>query len=211
MSLILNFILIVAVGILYFLHFRGHGNSGSLTSEGTSHGITDVAIAYVVEDSLLNNYDLFKELSSQLEKKQADLEKTYTSRAQSLQTEIANFRSTSGNMTINQARAVEEDLMRKQQNLYQYQETLGQQMLEEQAKVNDQLFQRVADFLKKYSVENGYNVVLNYKRGTGMLFGSEMLDITTAVTDRLNSEYKAEKEAAASGKTTKADSAKAGK
>ncbi|HLF32967.1 MAG TPA: OmpH family outer membrane protein [Cyclobacteriaceae bacterium] len=211
LSLILNFILIVAVGILYFLHFRGHGISGSLTSEGTSPGITDVAIAYVIEDSLLNNYDLFKELSAQLEKKQADLEKTYTSRAQSLQTEIENFRSTSGNMTINQARAVEEDLMRKQQNLYQYQETLGQQMLEEQAKVNDQLFQRVAEFLKKYSVENGYNVVLNYKRGTGMLFGSEMLDITKPVTDRLNAEYKAEKEAAASGKTTKADSAKAGK
>ncbi len=207
LSLILNIVLIIAVGVLYFLHFMGHGNTGHSSNAGSSLAAGEVTLAYVVEDSLLKNYELFKELTAQLEKKQAELERTYTSRAQSLQTEIDNFKTTSGNMTINQARAVEEDLMRKQQNLYQYQESLGQQFMTEQSKVNDQLFQKVADYLKKYSLQMGYHVVLNFKRGTGMLYGSDTLDITKSVTDGLNAEYTAEK-AAAAGKPVKTDSIK---
>jgi outer membrane protein len=209
LSLILNGVLIIAVGILFFLHFSHKTrNSGSANSE-TSAGIRDVTIAYVIEDSLLTRYQMFKDLSSDLEKKSAAMEKDFNSRGQSLQTEIENFKTTSGNMTMNQAKAVQDDLILKQQHLAQYQESLNQQLMAEQAKINDKLFQSVSDFLNVYAAQKGYQIVLNFKRGTGMLYGTDTLNITDAVIEGLNAKYMEEKAAAKSN--PKSDSTKARK
>jgi len=64
-SLILNGILIIAVGVLYFLHFSGK-KSGS---ESTVSAPSDLKIAYIKSDSVLKHYDYFKEMRTVLEAK----------------------------------------------------------------------------------------------------------------------------------------------
>ena len=131
-SLILNVVLLIAVGVLYFLYFSGQ--EGIADDEPVSSGkdITfsnlDNAIAYINSDSLLTNYEYFKQELEKLEQKREKLETEFQNRAQGLQGEIDNFQRTASNMTIGQARAVEEDLMKKQQNLRVYQENLSQRL-----------------------------------------------------------------------------------
>ena len=210
LSLILNVILLVAVGVLFYLHFSTHRSTRLTPNNPGSHEFGNSAVAYIVEDTLLNHLDLFTDLTAQLNKKRQTMENAYASRAQALQTEIDNYKQTSGNMTINQARATEDELMRKQQNLSQYQEALNQDLMNEQAKINDQLYDHVATYLKENASSMGYQVVLNLKRGAGMLYGSDTLDITYKVLEGLNAKYKKEKDAA-SGKTAKPDTLKKGK
>lgn len=148
-----------------------------------------LSVAYVNSDSLLSKYEYFNDISAELEGKKAKLEKEYRNRAEGLQKEIENFQRTAQNMTINQAKAREEDLMVKQQNLYQYQQSLGQQLMQDEARLNEQLYNTVSDYLKEYSSSNEYHLVLTYTKGSGVLFADNRLDITSDVIDGLNKKY----------------------
>lgn len=198
LSIILNFVLLAAVILLYFLYFTGKNphleNKEALTGDSTINKPGNLTIVYVNEDSLLNNYKYFKELADNLENKRTKLEADYKSRAQGLQTEINNYKQNAGNLTISQARAVEEDLMRKQQNLMQYQETLQQNLMKEEADVNQKLFEKVTSFLNDYATEKGYTLVLNYKPGNALLYGQNAMDVTNEVVAGLNADYDASKQ-----------------
>ncbi len=207
LSIIINVGLLLAVAVLYFLHFAGKSpdarEDSAIVSDTTMP--EKISIVYINEDSLLEKYEFFKELASKLEQKRKNLESDYTSKAQGLQTEITNFQRNAGNMTISQARAVEEDLMRKQQNLVRYQETLGQDMLKEETDVNRQLFEKVSGFLEEYAEINGYTVVLNYKPGSALLYGHQAMDVTKEVVSGLNEAYRISKNP---GQTQKQGTAK---
>lgn len=190
-SIILNIILTIAVIVLFVLHFsspvdpeRSEGyNADSLSMPA------DFKVAYVMEDSLLSNYSYFKELADGLEKQRQDMENDYTMKAQGLQKEIEGFQRTAGNMTMNQARAVEEDLVRKRQNLMLLQEKMGQDLMKAEADVNGKLYDKVTTFLEDYAQKNGYVLILNLKRGNAVLFGHEGMDITKEVIKGLNDEF----------------------
>ncbi len=191
LSITLNVVLLIAVVVLYILHFSGKSSHDEDSGEVVEHMASpeDLSIAYVNSDSLLKNYDFFKSLEKQLIAKRDKLTSEYQNRAEGLQKEIANFQSTSGNMTISQARAVEEDLRNKQQNLMMYQEQLGQQLREEEAKMNTELYDKVSEYLKSYGTNENLKIVLTYTKGSGVLYANEGLDITTQVLDGLNTAY----------------------
>lgn len=196
LSIVLNVVLLVAVGILYLLHFSG--NSASTDDNESGIGQIDsenFAIAYVNSDSLIKNYDFFKEMEKLLIAKRDKLNSEYQNRAEGLQREIANFQSTAGNMTISQARAVEEDLRKKQQNLMMYQEQLGQQLMGEESKMNAQLYDKVSDYLRDYGLNKNLQLVLTYTKGSGVLYANDSLDITNQVLVGLNEAFSEEQNA----------------
>jgi outer membrane protein len=189
LSLILNAILIVAVGVLYFLHFA---NPKTTSNAIENTGPTNVPIAYINADSVLKNYDYFKVSREKLESKGQKLDQDLRNRAQSLQNDYTAYQRNLGSMTIGQAKAVEEDLTKKQQNLRMYQESLNQELLGEESKLNQELYGKVTDFLKKYGKEKGIQVVLKYDPSSDLLFAGDNLDITKDVTLGLNEAYKLE-------------------
>ncbi len=189
-SLVLNIVLAIAVIYLYVLHFSQSGgetipaNSSAAATSGTIP-----QIAYVNSDTLLANYAFFQTKRVELEKKAEDLQKEYENRARGLQNEISNFQQNAGTMTMNQARAVEEDLRKKQQNLMQYQQNLSGQLMEEEGKVNDDLYERVSEFLEDYGKNEDFKLVLTYTKNSGVLYADDSLDITQQVVEGLNQEY----------------------
>ena len=191
-SLVLNVVLMVLVAVLFYLVLGRSSEPATEVVDVKEAGerITGaLSVAYVNSDSLLSKYEYFNDISAELEGKKAKLEKEYRNRAEGLQKEIENFQRTAQNMTINQAKAREEDLMVKQQNLYQYQQSLGQQLMQDEARLNEQLYNTVSDYLKEYSSSNEYHLVLTYTKGSGVLFADNRLDITSDVIDGLNKKY----------------------
>jgi outer membrane protein len=188
LSLILNAVLIIAVGYLYIAEFTDDDDTDNV--EDTS-GISasDLSIAYVNSDSLLSKYSYYEEVSKTLEEKGSKLQQEYSRRAEGLQKQIEDYQRTMTNMTIAQARAVEEDLGNKRQNLMQYQESINQQLYQEQAKITQALYEKVAAFLKTYGEEHGLQVVLTYTPGSGVWYANEDLNITEQVVEGLNNEY----------------------
>ena len=190
-SIGLNIVLLIAVAVLYVLHFQGDSDTTEHTDVADASP-ADLSIAYVNSDSLLKNYDFFKELEKQLIAKRDKLNAEYQNRAEGLQKEFQNFQATAANMTIAQGRAVEEDLRRKQQNLMMYQEQLGQQLMQEESKMNADLYDKVSGYLREYGLTKDLQIVLTYTKGSGVLYADEGLDITDQILDGLNKAYDAE-------------------
>ena len=192
-SIILNVILAVALVVLYILFFSRSAKTESPAGNKSDSlaASVNITIAYIVEDSLLNNYDYFHELAKGLEKKRKDMENDYTLKAQGLQKEIETYQRTAGNMTLNQAKAVEEDLMKKRQNLMVLQDKMGQDLMKAEADVNSKLYDKVSSYLEDYAKENGYTLIFNVKRGNAVMYGHKGMDITKTIVNGLNEDYNA--------------------
>jgi outer membrane protein len=207
LSIVLNVILAIAVIVLYVLHFTGQSSVDDANQSTQSTTPSNLSVAYVNSDSLLSNYDYFKDLEQQFTEKRDKLNAEYQNRAEGLQKEISNFQTTAGNMTISQARAVEEDLRKKQQNLMMYQEQLGQQLMQEEASMNSDLYDKVSEYLQDYGKNKNLQIVLTYTKGSGVLYANDSLDITKEVIVGLNEAYNIEKDAPTkAAETPKADS-----
>lgn len=198
LSLILSTVLLVAVGVLYYLHF----SAGSKSTGSANVPVGDLTIAYINSDTVLKYYDFLKDNKVVLEAKTKKMDTDYRNRAQGLQSEITAYQRNVSNLTIGQARALEEDLAKKQQNLQMYQQSLSQELMNDESKLNKELYDRITTFLKKYGKDNGLQVVLKYDPSSDVLYGVETLDITDVVVKGLNEDYKTEK----SGGRVKTDS-----
>ena len=188
LTTVLIAVLIVAVGGLYYIQFSSTEDVQNQETEST--GIQgELTIAYVNSDTLLNNYNFFAELTSQLDGKRASFEKELENRATGLQKQFEDYQRTAQNMTMAQARAVEEDLTTKRNNLQQYQQSLTQELMGEEARITRELYDKVAEYLKRYSEKHNIHVVLTYTPGSGVLYADKALDITQDVIDGLNDEY----------------------
>jgi outer membrane protein len=191
LSLILNAVLLVAVIVLFYLHFASSKPAATASSEPANLG--DSKIAYIRSDSVLKNYEYLKVQGQALEAKRNKMEQDYRNRAVGLQNEIAAYQRNVSSMTLGQVRATEEDLGKKQQNLQLYQQSLSQQLGEEEAKLQKELYDRITVYLKKYGVEKGLQVVLKFDPTSDVLYAVDGLDISKEVTEGLNTEYKGEK------------------
>ena len=191
LSLILNIVLLVAVVILYILHFSsGKVESRSSLSDTSS---VDLKLAYINSDSVLKHYDYLKVNRDQLESRTKKMDQDLRNRTSGLQNEITAYQRNVSSMTLGQARAAEEDLGKKQQNLQLYQQSLQQQLMQEEAKLNKELYDRITKYLKEYGQQKGLQVVLKFDPTSDVLYGGESLDITPDVIKGLNEAYQTEK------------------
>ncbi|HXI00623.1 MAG TPA: OmpH family outer membrane protein [Sphingobacteriaceae bacterium] len=148
-------------------------------------------IVYVNSDSLLNNYEYFKEVKTRFEQKSKKAQSDLQGKGAAFQREVAAYQSGAANMPADQRAATEERLARKQQELAAFNQNAGSALQNEEAAENEKLYNRVSEYLKTYAKNKGYKFVLTYsKANPGVLYADGSLDITKEVVSGLNAEYK---------------------
>jgi outer membrane protein len=80
-SLIWNIVLTIAVAVLFFLHFSG--NKSESVAAGSDGVVAGRRTVYVQVDSLLTNYDFFKDTKKALENKHFQLENELNTKGRS--------------------------------------------------------------------------------------------------------------------------------
>ena len=190
LSLVINAVLAIALAVLYYLHFSSSSSTNPARETGSPAQIGDIKIAFINSDTVLKYFEHFKTSREKLEAKQVKLNNEFRSRAQGLQREIASYQNTVGNLTIGQAKALEEDLTKKEQNLRLYQESLAQELSNDQDKLNQELYASVTSYLKDYGNQNGIHAVFKFDPSSDLLFAGEVMDITQEVIAGLNESYK---------------------
>lgn len=205
LSLILNAILFVAVGVLYYMNFSGKKSDGV---ESDVKAPSSLKVAYINADTVLKYYDFVTENKTILEAKGKRLEQDLQNRAKSLQDEIGAYQRNVSNLTIGQAKAVEENLQKKEQNFRLFQQSVEQELINDQTKMSVTLRDRITGFLKTYAQGSNLEVVLKFDTSSDVLFGNAGIDISKDVIKGLNDQYKVDKE---TKKTTAPDSTKKAK
>ncbi|MGF1924901.1 MAG: OmpH family outer membrane protein [Bacteroidia bacterium] len=151
-------------------------------------------IVYVNSDSLLTKYEYFKDIKSKMETKGKAAESDMAAKTQAFQREVQQYQQQQNTMAADQRASTEQRLARKQQELQAYQQNAGSALQNEQAKEQEVLYDKVAEYLKNYAKTKGYKMVLTYSKGnSAILFADESLDITSSVIVGLNEAYKKDK------------------
>jgi len=190
LSVVLNVVLLIAVAVLYYLHFTSSDMGNAKNEVSGNNTIVDSNIVFVNSDSIVANYDYIKVKQKELENKSIKLDTEYKNRAQGLQSEFNNYQQNSSNLTMGQARAVEEDLMKKQQNLKLYEQSLMQELANDEAKISQELYDQVSRVVADYGRSNNVQLVVKFNQGSDVLFANEGLNITNEVIQLLNEDYK---------------------
>jgi outer membrane protein len=193
-SLILNAILFVAVGVLFVIQFTCKNSCSPDDSKKKAKKDSLLAnvkedIAYINVDSLLNNYKFYEELEGKLMDKQKTMEADLNRKMAAFEKEANEFqKKVQNNSFLSQesAQRQQEELMQKQQNLYKLRDDLTLELQKEGQNLELQLLDTVTNFIKIYNKDMKYRYILN---SASFLYGNEGLDITDTITSLLNSRY----------------------
>ena len=198
LSLILNAVLIVAVGVLFYLHFSsGKASDVSQTSDAKVRPVTpEGAIVYINIDSLLNNYVYFEDMQNEFADKQSELEAELNLRSRQYESSAidAQNKVQKGLVTRREAAELEQQLMAEQQSLLQLRDELTMQLAEEEQVRNRRLINKIMEFLEVYNKDYNYQFIFSNSFGDNVLFANDQLDITESVLEGLNEAYRKEKE-----------------
>ena len=170
-------------------------SSDKLNNSTSEVDISDLKIAYIQTDSVINNYTYFKERSSEIADKGKRFEGELSSRAKGFEQEVASFQQSASTMTMNQARAKEEELVTKERNLVTYRDNLMQELSAEESKLYNEVYDKIQVYLKEFAKENDLEMILSYTRGGAVWHANENLDITKLVSEGLNKQYESSKAA----------------
>ena len=187
LSLILNGVLIIAVGILYYMHFQEKKSGPSLDSKKPSQ------IVFVNSDSLLANYEYIKDAKKELDERHNKAEADFNSKGEAFQNKVKSFQEKAKAMTPNEIQATEKALKDEEEMLMDHKQKLGADLTEKGQEIDDKLFTAIREYLKKNVGNKNYNYVLGYTKGGGILFANDSLDITRNLLEGLNREYKDKK------------------
>ncbi|MCK4630231.1 MAG: OmpH family outer membrane protein [Bacteroidales bacterium] len=197
-NLIINIVLVIAVGVLFVLHFTGNGKSKPLQTEekfvendGTEKG----EIAYINIDTLMNNMDMFFDVRNQLIDKQKSSEAELNSRSKDFEREATDFQEKvrKGLVTRSRAQEIEQELYREQQDLIGLKDKLSLELAEEEQVLNRQLIYYITDYLKEYNIDNNYQFIISNSLAGPLLYASNKQDITNDVVKGINEKYAEER------------------
>jgi outer membrane protein len=189
-SLILNVVLLLLVGYLYFDKFTSSkkttvANTQKCKDSSTHHGNK---VAYIDLDSLQSSYEYYKVLKADFEKKQvasnnevADLQRRYQSRAMQLQQKGAT-------MNQQEQEAAMKEINQMQQGLQAKKQELDNALYNANSKMKEDILKKIQDFLKEYNKDGRYDYVFSYEPGF-MFYKDSALNITSDVITGLNELY----------------------
>lgn len=152
-----------------------------------------IKIAYYVQDSLKSGYAYYREMDSITKIKQMKFEGELQSKQRSLQDYVTknDERAKSGQLSAFEIQNIQQEAQRREQALYQYQQTQGAKLEQETAEILEVLSKRVEAAGKKYCEENKIDILLIHGVGGQLNFVNPSMNVTKEFVTFLN-QYQAE-------------------
>ena len=151
-------------------------------------------IVFINQDTLLSKYEYAKDVTKTMQDKGKAAQSDIGGRQQTFQQEVSQYQKSANTMPADQRQTTEQRLQREQQDLQGYQQNATAQFQNEQSTEAGKVYDKIADFVKGYSKEKGYKLVLMFsKANPTVLYGDQSLDVTSDVIKRLNDAYAKEK------------------
>lgn len=191
MKLISGFLIIVAIAACLSCNKTKKETSAQTSA---THQTVPGKIAYVEIDTIVQHYQMAKDMSGVLEDKQKRLDAELNNKSGIFQSGVLDFQNKvqKGLITTSDAQKMQQQLASQEQGLYQLRDQYRMQLAED-AQVNQrQVIQSIMDYLKEYNKTKGYQYILANQFPSSILFADSTLNITSEVLEGLNQKYKKE-------------------
>ncbi len=200
----LNAVLIVAVAILFYLHFSGTKPVDVVETENEE--IINVEepievekiesnIGYINIDSLQGEYKLHEELTKKLKSRENKYKKEMTAKTSAFERKVMEFQKKAPTMTQFEGQTRQKELAEEEQKLYEMGENFEIKLQNEQIKLNDELQGKIKNYIKEYNKETKYDIIIgaSSRIGNMVLYFNDGIDISAEVAKGLNEQYDIDK------------------
>jgi outer membrane protein len=191
-SFIIGIVSLVAVAVLYFLHFFGNNrpvNEKVQQNVEYSSESQPLRIAYVKADSVILNYNLSQDLHDEFTKMQEAYNNEFGSKRKSFEQEAAAFQEKlqrGGFLTEQRAIQERDRLVGREQEIMKLDQELSGKLAEMQSANNQRILDSLLAYLEDYNLQKKYDYIFN---GADILIGKESDNITKEVLQALNARY----------------------
>ena len=191
LSLTLNIVLLLAVGILYYLHF----SSAKPNEKKKKNQIAQLAkangnsplIGYVDLDSLNEHISYIKNNRKILEGEQIAIEKEWENAYRNLQAQKDNFLKRGNAITQAEAEEFQGKLIQQQQIVDEKKQNSTQALNDKSYKFLDDIQKKLKAFLLEYNQDNKFNYIFTTGNGLEyMVYKDSALNITDDVVEGMN-------------------------
>lgn len=152
----------------------------------------ELKIAYVLIDTLTNQYEYYKEVADNFKKKQDNAEATINEKGKNFSAQVQEFQRKvqSNAITQQQYESEQARLAKLQQDIENLQARLSNSLQEEYQKELSSLTDTIQSFMRSYAEEKGYDFILCKSSGIdNVLYGAPQYDVTDEVVAALNKRY----------------------
>jgi outer membrane protein len=192
LSVVLNAVLVVAVAVLFVLFFSNNKSNKTEVAASETGAAQKGDIVYIQIDSLINNYDMFNDLRSELESKATKIQNDLNKKSRAFENDAKDFEEklNKGLLTRSQAESMQASLLQRQQELQNYTQQKQMEMAEEETVMVNKVMDSIKTYVKKYNETHQYALILTTSATTQVVMeGNVSLDITQDVLAGLNEEY----------------------
>jgi outer membrane protein len=199
-SLALNAILVVAVAILFYLHFSNLPKVqeeivvANIENEKIDEPVNEEKIssniAYLNVDSLQSNYKLYSVLINKLKRRQAKYEKELQSKSAVFEKKVMVFQKKAPTMTQFEGQMRQKELAEEEQVLYKLRDDFAIKFQNEEGKLNEEFQNNVKGFIQEFNDKSQYNLIIGASQvGNVVLDYNEGINITNQIVEGLNKQY----------------------
>ena len=164
----------------------------------TSEQTVGLKIAYVELDTLMSQYQLYKDYSEVLTRKGNNIQKTLAQKQRTLESHAASVQKKFDNneyTTRDEVERAQASIQKEQSDLAELADRLQNEFAMEQARINEEARDSIQSFLKHYNKTKKYDYVM-IKAGDNLLIANPKYNITNDIVKGLNKRYKIKPEVA---------------
>ena len=197
LSLILNIVLLIAVGYLFYSDFSSKKKTASTSISGSAIKINDsttthTGIAYVELDSLNENITYFKQRRKELELQQKAIEADLAADYKVLETKQNTFYQKNPNANPEDVQNLRLQLAQGQQEIENKKQSQMQLLQQKSFELMEYIQKNLKEFLSDYNKEKKYQYILTSGSGIDwLIYKDSTLDITREVITGMNEKLKA--------------------
>lgn len=152
-------------------------------------------IAYVDIDSLMTNLTMFQDANAALEAKATKYQKEIAAKQSAFQKAYTDFQKkmqTTGYASQTEFENAQKHLQNLQDEGAKLELKYSEQLQKEQLELNEKLQKALHEYLDVFNADKRYSMILG-KGGDNILYADPALDITNAIVEGMNANYKKEK------------------
>lgn len=194
LSVARNILTISVLAVAGMLITAGCGKNTPAANENKSTEAVS-GIVFVELDSVISNFDMARDKTTELETKTKNSEAELTVKSQAFDRDVRDYQNKAQKGLITRATAaeMEQTLAQQQQNLINLRDQMAYNLNEEGMVAQRQVLEYINLYLAEYNAEHGYQYILAKQFPGPILYSDSTLDITDGVIAGLNSKYNAEK------------------
>jgi len=200
-SILINGVLVVAVGVLFWLHFSTpsvataevEGKDSTVVVKPDLPEIRSVngPIAYIDLEKVLDGYKFFKDRRSQLEAELEVDKKRIQKKKEAFEAEYMKAQQEYSTMTQVQMQIRSQKLGEMEEDMAVEMENFEKKTVYLNEKLKKEWLSKIDDYLKGLSKEKNYSYVVTYVKGdyAAIVYANDSLNVTDQVLSGLNAEY----------------------